>query len=120
MQYKNNQVEKFLLLTVQKNNPEIQTSTTHLWARNYYLEQEDKHLFHSSQYANEEERAEAMFPGMPEEELKLIACKFYIHRSKPKEKGGHGEDHKKRIEELEGEITNPELVAAITQQWWED
>lgn len=114
----NKDVEKFFLETIPKRREKeglvYSMSDCHKACMNYYLEIEHDDLFHSDDYDNEEDRAYAMFGFLlTKEEHDLISYKFYKSRSDSK-----GEDHEKRIKELEGEITDPELVAVMPMVWW--
>lgn len=108
------EAELFLLKTIGRRHPEIPRSTLMRWAMNYHLELEQDKLFNSDDYNSEEERAIAMFPGMPLEELQMISVLFYKSRSDKK-----GEDHEKRIKELEEFVVDEELVGIMeVQVWW--
>jgi hypothetical protein len=105
--------EKFLIEKMGDRHPEIPRSKLLQYAVNYNLEKETE-KFNSEDYENEEQRATAMFPGMPENELKTISILMYKHRSTD-----HGEDHEKRIKELEEEIKeDSELLEMSIQRWW--
>lgn len=114
----NKDVEKFFLETIpkrrEKEELEYNMSDCHKACMNYYLELEQPELFHSDSYQNEEDRAYDMFGFLlTEEEFKMISYKFYKSRSDK-----YGEDHEKRIKELESEITDPGLVAVLPMVWW--
>ena len=116
----NKSVEKFFLETTPKRRDKeglsYNMSDCHKACMNYYLELEQDDLFHSDSYDNEEDRAYAMFGFLlDEEELKMISYKFYKSRSDK-----YGEDHEKRIKELEGEIVDEELVEVMPLKWWLD
>ena len=116
----NEDVEKFFLVTIpkrrEKQGLEYNMSDCHKACMNYYLELEQDSLFHSDDYENEELRAYAMFGFLlTKEEHAMISYKFYKSRSDSK-----GEDHEKRIKELEEEITDIELVAVMPLKWWLD
>ena len=110
--------EKFLIVDMGRRHPDIPRSTRLKWAMNYNLEKEIDELFHSDDYEKQIDRARAMFPGMPEEEIQAIAFMMCKHRSKSIDKGGHSEERKEEIEELEMVITDPELVEISVMDFW--
>lgn len=111
-------VDKFFMVTIPKrrerDGQEYNLSDCHKALMNYYLELEQPCIFNSKDYENEEERAAAMFGFLlTPEELKMVSLKFYKSRSDK-----YGEDHEKRIKELESEVTEPELMEVVALRWW--
>ena len=105
------EVNKFFLEYLPKKEG-LACSLCALWLSNYYLEVEGS-AFDSNAYASQDERVEAMFPGMPEDTLNLIKLKAYKHRS-----DHHGEKKDERITELTTMVAETEYEIFMVAVWW--
>ena len=107
----NKKVEKFFLEYLPKKEG-IAKSLCCTWLGNYYLEVEGAG-FASIDYLSQDERIDAMFPGMPQEAAMMLKLKAYKHRSDQ-----HGEDHGERITELKPMVAATDYEIFTTSVWW--
>lgn len=110
---RNRTVEHFFLDTVSKKEKQPLNMCS-FWLYRYYQEVEIPEMFASGNYANQDDRIDDMFPGMPDTVKDLFKFKAYKHMADHHEEKGN----EKRIEELEKEVSNGEYAEAVTQQWW--
>lgn len=114
MDYKNKHVEKFFL-EILPENEDITLSQCSMFLTNYYMEAEGV-AFHSENYIDQDERLEAMFPGMPEGALNLCKYKAYKHRA-----DHHGDKgYEKRTEDLDVMVSATVYSEYQTRRWWEN
>jgi len=112
MDYRNKNVEGFLLDFLPKHE-DVSLSQCSMYLSNYYLEAEGK-AFDNENYINQDDRIEAMFPGMPERPLNLIKFKAYKHRATDHKETGN-EDRIKELETAVSTTVYNEFTPAI---WW--
>ena len=114
MEDSRNKTIEHLFLDMLPKKEGIALNMCSFWLYRYYQEVEIPEMFASENYANQDERIDDMFPGMPDSVKNLFKFKAYKHRA-----DHHGEKgNEKRIEELETKVAKTEYQEFTTQQWW--
>ena len=109
---RNKKVEEFFLEFLPEHE-DVKLSQCHNWLSNYYLELEGV-AFQNEDFLNQDDRIEAMFPGLPAPAANLCKFKAYSHRATDHQEAGN----EKRISDLEASVSGTEYQQFTAAVWW--